>query len=420
MSYSLNILVLTELEYPTNRAMINEFWSKEMSKRNNITIMMQKKVNKFKSIKIHKVDRQIHLIPTINADNLILKGISYSFFLLLFFFHLIKTFKKRKYDIIHIHDFLLGTLMLYFLRNKFNSKISFGWTADFIGIKEYEYHLKNDLSLNSYFTRTRIYLEKLLFKKAIENSDLFCPISKYLENKIKSEYGKGVNSFPIPECGTNLFLSKVNYDNRIQKNTTSKNFLVYVGEIGWERDTEFLIRVLSKVNQKYHDTKLLLIGWEVKKNDFSRLKKYATLLGIRNNIKLIGKIPYSELPGYLRVADIGLSNIPLYPFYLISTPTKTIEYLSLGIPVVANKEIYDQEEILAKSGGGFAVKYDENEFADSIIWLLRHPEEAKGMGKKGREWIKKNRTYELLAEKLEKRYYELVEKQKKDETYKES
>ena len=241
------------------------------------------------------------------------------------------------------------------------------------------------------------------------------PISRYMGERLaKNENVPNDKIFPIPECATEHFLN-FKADNN---NNEKENKIIYTGTLSKSRKIDFLLRTLKLVLESHCDVKLLLVG--ERKGGIHDLVNYAKKLGIEKNVEFTGKQPYHKMPAYISKAMIGVSPIPPLPQFLVSTPTKCVEYLSLGIPVVANKEIYDQKEILTKSGGGFAVKYDENEFADSIIWLLKHPEEAEEMGKKGRKWIKKNRTYGSLAEKLEKRYYELIEKQQNDETYKES
>ena len=52
--------------------------------------------------------------------------------------------------------------------------------------------------------------------------------------------------------------------------------------------------------------------------------------------------------------------------------------------------------------------YDEKEFANAIIELLDNPDKAKEMGKLGYQYVKKNRSYEVLANKLEQRYFDVL------------
>jgi len=79
-----------------------------------------------------------------------------------------------------------------------------------------------------------------------------------------------------------------------------------------------------------------------------------------------------------------------------------------GKPVVANEEILDQKEVLKQSGGGILVPYTPEAFADAIIELVDNPEKAAEIGRRGREWVVKNRSYEHLARQLEERYFILI------------
>jgi teichuronic acid biosynthesis glycosyltransferase TuaH len=55
----------------------------------------------------------------------------------------------------------------------------------------------------------------------------------------------------------------------------------------------------------------------------------------RPNVRWVGKQPFSALPGYLRLMDVGLVPYGDSPFNRGSFPLKTLEYLAAGRPVVA-------------------------------------------------------------------------------------
>jgi glycosyltransferase involved in cell wall biosynthesis len=77
-------------------------------------------------------------------------------------------------------------------------------------------------------------------------------------------------------------------------------------------------------------------------------------------------------------------------------------------PVVASEEILDHREILEQSGGGILVPFTPEAFAKAIIYLLDNPAQAAEMGKRGREWVKQNRSYEILGRQLEQYYVEVI------------
>ncbi len=85
--------------------------------------------------------------------------------------------------------------------------------------------------------------------------------------------------------------------------------------------------------------------------------------------------------------------------------------MGMAKPVVANEEIPEHKEVLAESGGGILVPYAPEGFSQAITELLDNPGKAAVMGQRGREWVVKNRTYEILARRVDERYLELLHKQ---------
>ena len=154
--------------------------------------------------------------------------------------------------------------------------------------------------------------------------------------------------------------------------------------------------------------KLLMVG---EGGDKGNPRRLATELGVGDDVVFTGKVSHPEVPNFIAAADIGVSPVPPLSFYKLSSPIKLFEYMAMAKPVVANEEIPEQKEVLGESGGGILVPFTPGAFADAIIELLANPERATEMGRMGREWVLKNRTCELLARRLEKRYLELLEAQ---------
>jgi colanic acid biosynthesis glycosyl transferase WcaI len=82
--------------------------------------------------------------------------------------------------------------------------------------------------------------------------------------------------------------------------------------------------------------------------------------------------------------------------------------MALAKPVVANEEIPEHSEVLRQSNAGFLVPYTPEAFAQAIIQLFDNPEKAAEMGRMGREWVIKNRSFEVLAHQVEAKFLELL------------
>lgn len=211
---------------------------------------------------------------------------------------------------------------------------------------------------------------------------------------------------PYPE-GVNI-VSFSNKDARYihQKyNLNKSKVIIYVGVMDEARRLNILIRAFSEAKNKMRDIKLLMVG---DGNDKQNLEGIAKELGLRDDVIFPGWVPHSQIPDFITVADIGVSPVPPLSFFKVSSPTKIVEYMAMGKAVIANEEIPDHKEIIEQSEGGILVPFTERAFTDAIVGLLNNSEKAKEMGRKGREWVAKNRSYETLARELEERYLGLL------------
>jgi glycosyltransferase involved in cell wall biosynthesis len=213
-------------------------------------------------------------------------------------------------------------------------------------------------------------------------------------------YPNGVDIEKISEKDGTAIRKEYGLDNSM--------VIIYVGAMDKARSLDILINAFARVKGKIEKVKLLMVG---EGNDRENLQRLASSLHLSQDIVFTGYVEGSRIPEYIAASDIGISPVPPLDCYKIGSPVKLFEYLGRAKPVVANEEIYDQKEVIEQSGGGIAVPYNSDAFTSALIYLLENKEESITMGKKGREWIVYNRSYEILARALEKRYLALINNQ---------
>ena len=81
--------------------------------------------------------------------------------------------------------------------------------------------------------------------------------------------------------------------------------------------------------------------------------------------------------------------------------------MALSRPVVANAHP-EQSLIIADSQAGICVEWSAENFANAILQLLNDPEAAEEMGRRGREYVRANRTYAVVAPAVADVYRELL------------
>ena len=64
---------------------------------------------------------------------------------------------------------------------------------------------------------------------------------------------------------------------------------------------------------------------------------------------------------------------------------------------------------MAHSEAGHCVKWSAENFADAILQLLNDPEAAEEMGRRGREYVRENRTYAVVAPAVADVYREVMD-----------
>tara|TARA_Y100001934_G_scaffold275884_1_gene371275 strand:+ start:63 stop:740 length:678 start_codon:yes stop_codon:yes gene_type:complete len=209
--------------------------------------------------------------------------------------------------------------------------------------------------------------------------------------------------FPLPISST---IQEIN--NISSKELSSRPIIVYSGSIGMERDIDFIFELFQSLSKKIKNINFRIIGIVVKSTNKENLMENLEKFQIKDSTEIFLNMPPSQVPSYLSSCDIGISPINPIEKYIVSTPTKTIEYLSNGLPVVCNNEILDQEHIINNSKGGFAVPYSVNAFQEAIISLISNKTLYSKMSEEGKNWILNNRTYDSLSEPLIERYKEIV------------
>jgi glycosyltransferase involved in cell wall biosynthesis len=186
--------------------------------------------------------------------------------------------------------------------------------------------------------------------------------------------------------------------------------VLYVGTLIRQRRLDFLVRMFAQVLTKVPNAKLVFVGKAEMPEDQELLDNEIDRLGIPvDRICFIGEVQMSEVWRYVESASVCLS--PYYPsFELDSTsPTKLIEYMAMSRPVVAN-EHPEQSVVIADSGAGLCVPWDETAFAEAVVTLLGDPDKAEEMSRRGRAWVERHRTNEIMAELVEGQYRRLLGK----------
>ncbi|QWF71642.1 glycosyltransferase [Methylomonas paludis] len=190
---------------------------------------------------------------------------------------------------------------------------------------------------------------------------------------------------------------------------SGKRVVAYLGTLDRVRQIEVLFQMLDKIKAQIPNVLLVLIGDTEDAAHRAWLREEAVRLGVNDLILWTGWLPMTTAWSYLRSADVGISPFPRGFLLDSASPTKAIEYMALGLPVVVNDNP-DQAQVVTESGGGLCVPLEANAFAEAVLRLLNDPAKSAEMARLGQEYVSKVRNYAVLANNLADQYKRLLSK----------
>jgi glycosyltransferase involved in cell wall biosynthesis len=313
--------------------------------------------------------------------------------------------RECKCDIIQAREDIAGGLAACCLKHSHHIPFVFQYSFPFVDSIGERCNSKMSLIL-----RLVTFTGNWLLSRIMHRADMVLPVSEWMKSDLAD---KGISrdkllSIPLG-VNTSLFSpTNVNNSNSIrsQYRLGNSKVILYVGTLDKLRQPNILVHILVLV-RKTSKVKMLVVGCGDGEQGMRELSQH---YGLCEDITFAGKVPYTSVPEMIAVADICLSPVPPIALYTANSPSKMFEYMSMEKPVVANTGIYEHDAVLAKSGGGVLVPFDAESFADAIIGLLDTPALAADMGRKGREWVINNRSYDTIASRVEKMYLTLTER----------
>jgi glycosyltransferase involved in cell wall biosynthesis len=190
---------------------------------------------------------------------------------------------------------------------------------------------------------------------------------------------------------------------RVERNDRQAITIGYLGSCDRIRCVDFLFEVVAVLREEGRDVRLLLIGDAATDRDRQWLSKRADETGASAYTELTGWLPADEAADRLMDVDVAAALCAPDPILDVGSPTKLIEYLALGLPVVSNSHP-DQSLVIFESQGGICVDFKVHDFAKAIVETFDNSELSSQRTASGRSWVMANRSYPLMARKVAEVY----------------
>lgn len=249
------------------------------------------------------------------------------------------------------------------------------------------------------WNRARSILARLVLAKA----DGIRVVSSNVKRSLVDRWGfreETVSTIPVPVFWDTLVDIRSS-DGSDERSDPSRKTVLFVGRVCSAKNLPGLFSVVSMVAREVADVDFLVIGPGTAQ---PAMKQRAAALGVAG-VRLIGGVPHSDLVRYYRRASVLL-----LPSLHEGLPRVVVEAYLASTPAVATK-CGGPEDIIVDGETGFLVDVgDLAGFAERVVWLLDHPEEARRMGRRGQEYVRRTFRPEDLVERMTGQWKRLAER----------
>lgn len=190
----------------------------------------------------------------------------------------------------------------------------------------------------------------------------------------------------------------------LQKHESPYPYIAYCGTVSNNKDgVDDLIKAFAIVNGIHPEYKLVIMGKVPTKDDEFGNLDLVDKLGIREAVVFTGMVSAGEMPQRLKDAEIVALARPDSLQAQCGFPTKLGEYLLTANPVVVTKVGDIPRFLKHKETALLSDQRDIEAFARNLLWAIDHKEEARVVGKAGRNIALAEFNNEIEASKIIKR-----------------
>ncbi|MEM7293151.1 MAG: glycosyltransferase family 4 protein, partial [Pseudomonadota bacterium] len=301
----------------------------------------------------------------------------------------------NRYDVIQVKDkylgAILGALAAFFTKSKFAYWIAYPHAEESL------YTAREGFAKFKYFSYIRGYVYAFCLYKIV------CPMADTVfvqSEQMKEDMAqRGVDRDKMVPVPGSVDIVEIQAFLNGKQPTVNHNQILYVGTLMRLRHLEMLVEALALVRETVPDATLHFLGKGEHPADEELLKGAADRLGLTDSVVFLGNQPYEFVIKYVAASAVCLS--PYYPSFVLNStsPTKLLEYMAVGRPIVGNVHP-EQKQVIADSDCGECVEWSAEAFAAAIVKLLQDTQTAEQRGAKGKAYIEENRTHKILSERV--------------------
>jgi len=212
-----------------------------------------------------------------------------------------------------------------------------------------------------------------------------------------SEDMKSKHVIIIPQGVDPNIMKPLPKDLELQKNLQISNqdrVVMYLGSIHSISGLPVILNSIPKIIQKIPHFKLLVVGGGA---HLENLKEISKKLEVQDKVVFTGYVPYLHISRYCSLAELCINPFEITDMTKKLSPVKIFDLLACGKPILATPlegllhDFPEESKIL--------IYANLEQFESQIISLL-NSESLENFGRKGREYVEANYTWENVANRF--------------------
>lgn len=242
-----------------------------------------------------------------------------------------------------------------------------------------------------------------IYNELFREGDLFLPVCEFLKDRLIQE---GCEEKKIVVHYSGIDCSKFEYVQR-QRVCGEPIKVLTIARLIEKKGVAFAIEAVSRLLSRGEKIEYSVIGEGILRENLQRL---IGDVGIEQHIKLLGWKTHEEVKRLLDESHVLVApSLTSEGGDQEGIPNAIKEAMASGLPVISTFHSGIPELVTDGVSGLLVPERDAVSLADSLAYLISHPEICKEMGQAGRRQVEQKFDTNFLSKKLEELYLELMQ-----------
>jgi 1,4-alpha-glucan branching enzyme len=229
----------------------------------------------------------------------------------------------------------------------------------------------------------------------VQKSDRLICCSRYMQNELQHLYGPTAKRPVVIVNGVKPIT--------LFKRSTANQTILYVGRLVIEKGVQHLLAALPGLLGWFAKLELVIAGNGPYQ---SELQQLAAALQIQNRVHFVGFVTETERNRLLAECRVAVFPSLYEPFGIVA-----LEAMTAGVPVIVSRTGGLVETVVHEAVGLSFTPGDVADLQNCLMRILKNPQWAAGMSRRAQEKVKREYTWQAVAQQTSQVYLQELAKQ---------